>query len=178
MEPLQGQMHLGSEPLANIRHVCALFDGPEAAYSALLPFVAEGIAVGNRIVYLTEKPETFNDRLSPHIASATVARDQLEIRPWAQTYLAEGRFIGSRMLSYIRDALRESSDLGYPFTRLIGEMEWAQDGVSGVEELTVYETGVEAVLGRIPSMVLCAYDVRRHSASRVAAVLAAHKAAF
>ena len=52
------------------------------------------------------------------------------------------------MLIYIRESLRESVSLGYSGTRLIGDMEWAQDDVPGVGELVAYESDVDALLWR------------------------------
>ena len=172
-------VHLGSELLVDARHICALFEGPEAAYSVLALFVQEGLAAGERIVYLTERPDTLPDRLGMRTdAARAMSSGQLEIRTWADTYLVGGRFVGSRMLAEIRESLRTGSGLGFPATRLIGEMEWAQEGVAGVEELATYESGIDVILGRPPHTVVCAYDVRHHTASRIAEVLAAHRAAF
>src|SRR5439155_13027279 len=84
----------------------------------------------------------------------------------------------SRMLAYVRQALREGTNLGYPATRLIGEMEWAQGDVCSLRDLVTYESGIDAILGRPPHTLVCAYDVRRHNASRIAAVLGVHRAAF
>ncbi|TME30266.1 MAG: TetR family transcriptional regulator [Chloroflexi bacterium] len=173
------QIHLGSESLLDAAHICALFDGPDAAYSVLAPFVREGLAAGDRIVYLTETPDTLPDRLGLGTdAAGAVSSGQLDIRAWSETYLVGGRFVGSHMLAEVRESLRRGSPLGYPATRLIGEMEWAQEGVAGVEELATYESGIDAILGRSPHTVVCAYDVRRHTASRIAEVLAAHRAAL
>jgi AcrR family transcriptional regulator len=175
----QRQTHLGAELLAEHRHICALFEGPDAAYSVLGPFVKEGLSLGDRIVYLTESPDALPDRLGLGADAARAADSgQLDVRAWAQTYLAGGTFVGSRMLADVREALREGAEVGYPATRLVGEMEWAQEGVAGVEELATYEAGIDAILGRQPHSVVCAYDVRRHTASRIAAVLAAHRAAL
>src|SRR5438270_13617542 len=121
----QFQVHIGSETLHEHRHVCALFEGPEAAYSVLAPFVAEGLHQGDRVVYLTERPESLPDRLDLGPAGSTATDSgQLNIRGWAQTYLADGNFVGSRMLNDVHRALGEGVGLGYPRTRLVGEMEW------------------------------------------------------
>ena len=97
------QIHLGSESLLDAAHICALFDGPDAAYSVLAPFVQEGLAAGDRIVYLTETPDTLPDRLGLGTdAAGAVSSDQLDIRAWSETYLVGGRFVGSHMLAEVR----------------------------------------------------------------------------
>lgn len=82
------------------------------------------------------------------------------------------------MLAQVRRTLREGSRQGYRATRFIGEMEWAQEGVAGVDQLVHYESGVGAILGRSRDTLLCVYDLRRHSAGRIAEVLAVHRTAF
>jgi AcrR family transcriptional regulator len=82
------------------------------------------------------------------------------------------------MLRFLRSVLREGTAPGDPGTRLIGEMEWAQDELPGVDELAAYESGIDAILGHPPAVVICAYDVGRHSASQIAAVVAAHETVF
>jgi AcrR family transcriptional regulator len=47
-----------------------------------------------------------------------------------------------------------------------------------VEELTAYEAELDTFLGDPSDAIVCAYDVRRHSAGRLASILAAHRAAF
>jgi AcrR family transcriptional regulator len=179
MDQQASQPRLGDEYLGDSRHICALFDGPEAESRALFPFVVDGLQLGDRVVWLSEDREEIYDRLAAAFdVAAPVGSGQLDIRPWSESYLASGRFTASAMLRLIRDAISESAAAGYKQTRLVGEMEWAQDGVPGVEELITYEAGVDVIAGAPPNTVICSYDVRRHSASRIAAVLAAHDAAF
>jgi AcrR family transcriptional regulator len=58
---------------------------------------------------------------------------------------------------------------------LIGDMQWARDDVPGVDGLVAYEAKLDEVLRGRPATVVCAYDVRRHSASRISAIVAAHE---
>jgi AcrR family transcriptional regulator len=81
------------------------------------------------------------------------------------------------MLAYIRHVFREGPSLGFTSTRLIGDMEWALTGAPGADELVDYEAGLDAILARPGAWALCAYDVRRHPADRMAEVVAAHHAA-
>ena len=92
--------------------------------------------------------------------------------------MPNGRFSGSRMLAYIRRSVREGAQLGFSTTRLIGEMQWARDDVPGVDELVAYESELDSIVARPRVSVVCAYDARRHSAIRIAAILAVHPSTF
>ena len=171
-------LKLGGDELGEQRHVCALFEDPDSAATFLWPFIREGLEQGERVVHIVEDRDAHRDRLRVAFEVAgTIESGQLEIRTWDESYLADGRFSGSRMLATLRRLLREGSEKGYPATRLIGDMGWVQDDVAGVDGLATYEAGVDGVLGRSDAAV-CAYDIQRLSARRVAAIQAAHRAVF
>jgi AcrR family transcriptional regulator len=172
-------MHLGDAELGRLRHVCGLFEGPEEADRVLLPFILEGLVRGERVIHLVEDPKANLERLASRTdVSAAVASGQLDVRRWDETYLSNGAFSGARMLAYIRRTLRESAWLDFSATRVIGDMAWARAGVPGVDGLAAYESAIEAIVTRPRTMVVCAYDVGRHSASTIAAILSAHQAAL
>jgi AcrR family transcriptional regulator len=172
-------VRLGGAELDGQRHVCGLFEGPEAAAEVLLPFVVDSLERGDRVIHIVEDREAYLRGLARRTDPSTaVESGQLDVRTWDTSYLAAGRFDGSRMLTTIRRSLREGQSLGFSATRLLGEMEWAQDGVPGVDELIDYENGLDALVARPQVTLVCAYDVRRHSASRITQILGAHQAAL
>jgi AcrR family transcriptional regulator len=172
-------VRVGGADLGRHRHVCGLFEGPEAAAEVLLPFVVDSLARGDRVIHIVEDREAYLQGLALRTdASAAVESGQLDVRTWDMSYLSTGRFNGSRMLTFIRRSLREGWSLGFHATRLLGEMEWAQGDVPGVEELIDYEIGLNALVARPDVTLVCAYDVRRHSASRITQILGAHQAAL
>jgi AcrR family transcriptional regulator len=171
-------LQLGGDQLDGSSHVCALFEGPDEASDVLRDFIAEGIAQGERVVHIVEVPNLAIDRArrDRRLAGA-VDSGQLTFRGWSETYLVDGRFRTDQMIGLVRELLEEGATLGYPATRAIGEMEWALDAVPGVADLIAYEQAVGAVIAA-PNAVVCAYDMQRHSASRITAVVATHEAVF
>jgi AcrR family transcriptional regulator len=175
---------LGAEELGDSHHVCALFQGLDETRAHTIPFVVDGLRTGERVVYLTEDPAAVRLAIATTVhdtnvdVAAAERTGRLDIRPWTASYLAAPRFTAARMLPLLRSALRGGTARDDAGTRLVGEMEWAQDRLPGVEELAAYESGIDAILGHPPALVVCAYDVSRHSASRIAAVVAAHETVF
>jgi AcrR family transcriptional regulator len=177
MSKRSGALRLAGEDLAGDRHICGLFDGPDEAAAIVWPFILEGLEQGDRVIHVVEDPDAYRARLPAGVdVTAAMLSGQLDLRAWSQSYLADGRFNCSRMLGYIRRSLREGLALGYPATRLVGDMAWAADDVPGADELVAYESGVDGILGRARDAIVCAYDVRRHSATRIAAILSQHQA--
>jgi AcrR family transcriptional regulator len=179
MQDRSRTLRLGGQDLAPSRHVCGLFEGPDAALDVVAPFVLEGLAQAERIFCLVQAPDAFRGRLAGKRGLASVVDAQrVEVRTWSDSYLPDGRFSATRTLAYLRVSLRDGSAHDYRGTRLIGEMAWGQDDVPDVDELIAYESGVDAILGRPRDAILCVYDVRSHSASRIAAIQAVHEAVF
>jgi AcrR family transcriptional regulator len=145
----------------------------------LLPFATDGLRRGDRVIHIVEDRAAYLRRLERRAdISGALESGQLDVRTWDTSYIADGRFSAPGMLAFIRRTLREGRPVGSSAIRLIGDMEWAQDGVPGVEDLVAYESGVDALVARPDTWVVCAYDVRRHSASRITQILGAHQAAF
>ena len=170
-------LRLGDEALNGARHICALFDGPDIARAVLMPFLLDGLLNGERLVYLTGEPDAVRAAFGAAAAAAAVS-GSIEIRPWSDSYLSEPRFGAVRMLGFLRKLLRAGSTRGRDPARLVGEMEWAREDLPGVDELVTYEAGVDAIVDHSPNVVICAYDVRRHNASQIAAVAGVHHAVF
>lgn len=181
---LDDSARLGSEDLGESNHVCALFQGPDEARAHVISMAIAALNAGRRVIYLTEDPSVVRAAITTAVQGLNVdvaaeeRSGRLDVRPWTASYLATPRFSAARMLGFVRSLLREEGARSDAGTRLIGEMEWAQDGVPGVDELVAYESGIDAILGHRPTLVICAYDVRRHTASQIAAVVAAHDTVF
>jgi AcrR family transcriptional regulator len=170
-------VRLADATLGRRRHVCGLFDGTEEATTALLPFVVEGLRAGARVVHLVETPAPYLARLGAELdVDQAVSSGQFVVSTWAESYTAGGAFKASRMLAYVRRLLRESRALGFPSTRLIGDMGWAAPELPGVHELVDYETALGTILARPAVSVVCSYDVRRAEAGELPTILAAHDA--
>jgi AcrR family transcriptional regulator len=173
------EVRIGESALGRHRHVCALFDGPDDAAVVLVPFVVDGLRVGERVVHIVEAREPYLARLARAIdVPSAVESGQLDVRTWDEAYLAGGSFSASRMLAYIRRVMREAPGLAFPATRLIGDMGWAATGAPGTEELIAYETGLNRILARPNVAVICAFDTHELDADLVAGLLAAHDAAL
>jgi AcrR family transcriptional regulator len=173
-------VRLAAQDLGDHRHVCALVDGPDDAYALLMPFIADGLEQGNHALHLVD-PERRDAHLVRIAESgvdvpAVVASGQLDVRTWTDSYLAGGRFDRPAQIALLRRAFSEGRSLGYPLTRVIGMMEWALEDVT-TASLLRYENGINDVLRNLPDIVVCTYDLRRHSARTIAEVLGAHPAA-
>jgi AcrR family transcriptional regulator len=180
MRTIQRTIRLVGEDLTDQRHVCALVDGPGEAFDLLLPFVADGLAQGDRVFHVLDPRgrEAFIERLgrSGIDVSAVIASHQLEVKTWDDAYMRGGRFDRSAQLAYLRRILAEGPELGYPVTRYIGSTEWAVDSDT-VNDLMAYEARVDDLARRRSDVLVCTYDLNHHSPRTIADVLGVHSVA-
>jgi hypothetical protein len=83
-------------------------------------------------------------------------------------------FVVERMYALLKETIQNAERGPYGRVRAYGDMEWALQGLSGSDELMMYEARVNLLIPRYDCTLLCAYDVNRFSGRAVADVLATH----
>ena len=159
-------------------HVCAFFHSREDEYEVMLPFIKEGIDVGDRAVYILDKNERTERlrRLADTGVNTTGVeeRGQLEVRAWENAYLAAGRFDQHGMITLIEDVAKAGADRGTGITRLWANMDWAVGHFPGVHDIVEYESRLNWLLPHYDIATVCVYDLNKFSASIVMDVLRTH----
>jgi DcmR-like sensory protein len=160
-------------------HACAFFHTREEYYDVLLPFITEGLLAGEKAFHVLDQQDHAEhlNRLERQGISVSQAKrtGQLEVRPWEEAYLKPGHFSQDAMLELIEGVLKDGRSQGYPMTRLVANMEWAcKKDVPGVKDIVKYETRLNHVLPRYDDIVVCTYDLSKHSASVVMDIMRTH----
>jgi len=159
----QREVRLAGVPLGKARHICALFHDRDEWFEVLLPFVREGLQVGDKAFHIIDGRRRVEHRdwlKQSGIDVEEVERKGqlevtgwLEVKSWGDAYLLGGRFDQQAMLSFLEDALKKGKAQGYRLTRLIAEMEWALEDLPGVGDLLEYETRLNYILPRYDDAV-------------------------
>ena len=182
MQAAPQAIRLAGQVLGDHRHVCALFEGPDEADVVLLPFIAQGLMAGERGIQIVDSAVRAEhlDRLGQEgiDVAGLIASGQLAAPTWDESYLQGGRFDVTEMTEYVLKTLALGRELGYPLSRLIGYMGWALTDRPGVSGLIAYEARVDELLERFQDVVVCVYDLTRHSARTIAEVLSLHSIAL
>lgn len=158
-------------------HVCAFFHSKEQEEAILLPFMAEGIAAGDKCINIIEKSKR-PSRLAALVSAGidvvvAEARGQLEILSWEDAHLAGGHFDQRAMLDRLEQA-SERDRKTYPRTRLWSNQEWALLDVPGVKDLVEYEARFNYVWPKHNNVVVCVYDARLFRLTALTQILRAH----
>jgi len=171
---LTGSM-LGARP-----HICAFFNNDDE-YRALLPFIKEGLAIGEKAVHTMDPSR--RDHHTQRLKSAGIDVDslcrnsQLELRDWYNTHLRTGRFVASDTLELFQQLVRDARRDGFPLVRFVTEMEWFLKTEMNADELLEYEARANDVWMRPDGPihpVICTYDLNRFTADIVADAMRTH----
>lgn len=150
------------------RHICAFFNSAEEERRVLTPFIKQGLSNGEKSLHIVapEQRDAYLTRMraSDIPVEASVASGQLEVVPWDEAHVRNGRFDQHAMLAWADEVLTKST-AAYPGARVVAHMEWALLDLPGVEDLLEYETRVNHLMRKHDAPVICAYDASRFSAS-------------
>jgi hypothetical protein len=157
------EVRLAGVTLGRARHVCALFHDRHAWYETLLPFIREGLKLGDRALHIIDGKRRAEhlDELKRGGIDVEVAQRRgelevtgwLDIKGWDEAYLRGGRFDPRAMLTFLEAALKRGKADGFRLTRLIAEMEWALLDRPGVGDLLEYEARLNYVLPKYDDAV-------------------------
>jgi hypothetical protein len=158
-------------------HICAFFESREEQYDCLLPYLAEGIAEGDRVISVVDGAQ-----LSDHfdrMRSAGIPVEpallcgSLRVMASEDTYTVDGSFGAKRMFEMLRIALTDARRDGWR-VRTAGFMDWSYRGYAGTDELVEYEARVNLLLPTFQCTCLCVYDLERLNGRTLMEVLATH----
>jgi hypothetical protein len=100
-----------------------------------------------------------------------LARQQLDVRTPAETYLREGEFSTDRMLEFWDQTIGEALSDEFGLVRGVGEMTWAS---RALPDVVGYEARLNRFLPRYPQIFLCMYEVARFSGDVLVDILKVH----
>ena len=158
-------------------HVCAFYPSMAQRDEILIPYLSEGLEVGDKCVAVVDSsgPESVLAALGAEVDLAPcLSRHQLDVQRSEETYLRGGGFSTEAMLDFWDGTIGGAMAGGFGFARAVGEMTWALRQLPGVEELVGYESRLNKFLPRYPQVILCLYALDSFSGEVLVDVLKTH----
>jgi hypothetical protein len=178
---MKGPVRLAGTNLGDRAHICAFFNSREEAYRVLLPFVKEGLDAGEKAVHTVDPRQREEHRHRLALAGIDVAgierNDQLELRDWTNTHLANGKFDPQKTLALFEEVVSGAKESGFPLVRFVTQMEWALETDLDLNDLLEYEARANDVWLRQTgpvNPVICTYDLKRFRGDIVVDVMRTH----
>ncbi len=176
--------HLARD-LGNLRHgdhLCLPYDDTDEETSAVVPFIAEGLARGERCVYITDthRREDLLSALSDAGVNASRALDRgaLFVRTPQEVYFRSGKFDPDDTLALADELLAGALADGFIGLRGSGELSAVRDRGVSWADLFSYEIRFNERFARRPIAALCRYHRPAAPPGRIADALRAHPTAI
>jgi hypothetical protein len=160
-------------------HVCTLFLSPEEQLVAAVEYIREGLAQGERCLYVC--CDRGQDELRAALRHAGIAVDAEQARGALilltkhEGHLQGGTFDPDRMIALLQRALKDALKAGYAGLRAGGDMSWLLDEAPGSEKLAEYEARLNHFFESNRAIGLCMYNVQRMPPAILDHCLATHK---
>jgi hypothetical protein len=159
-------------------HMCLVFTKEEERVDSLLKFLLSGLQAGERTACFSEKltEETLREYLAKNNISYDERKTQKAIilAGTSEVYFQGGVFDPDRMLNTLTAYYDEAVQLGFPASRVIGEMIPEVQHVPGGERLLEYESRVSILLRDHPVTSVCQYDANLFDGATIMEVLKVH----
>jgi hypothetical protein len=152
----------GSQMAAPGDHLAYLWES-EQEFMGAIGFIAAGAAEGEACVLLGH--DEVNDRLE--IAARRAGIDIAALRREGRLNFVSGRNSADALLGLVGEQIGLAVDRGAPLVRILGNLGWGQPGWPDDLDLLRLEALTTDAVGRLPVIMMCAYDVRHATGTRL-----------
>lgn len=148
-------------------HAALFYQTKAEQLEIVIPFIAIGLERNERCMYIAEDNTTSDicrklQEFGVDVAEAR-KKDALKVVTKHETYLRHGVFQPDKMTDELCDAVDDAVDSGFAGLRAAGELSWALDLPSALEQMVAYEEALEEHFYS-KFAALCQYDESRYPA--------------
>ncbi len=175
---LQVSLGFTEEKIPPGGHICQIYSDDEEGVDSLLKFLLSGLQTGERAACFSEKVD--EEILREYFAHYGISYNEykqnkgITLSGANSVYFKDDIFDPDRMLDVLASYYQESLDLGFPASRLIGEMSPKIEKVSGGDRLLEYESRVSMLLKDHPVTTVCQYNANLFDGATIMDVLKVH----
>ncbi len=162
-------------------HLCLFYDDPAEQAPALVPFLKQGLDLGERVIYVADDSTT--DDVRGWLESSGIDIQRQEERGalclWTrEQWLRPGDRDFDVKAVQFRQLAREADDSGFSGVRFGIEMTWALDAEFDADRLVQWESTLNSLFDpRANARIICQYSTRRLSSEALQAALRSHPSA-
>ncbi|MDI6644211.1 MAG: MEDS domain-containing protein [Methanobacteriaceae archaeon] len=144
-------------------HICCFYQDEKEHEQLVTSYIKHGLEKGEKVVYILDRHDL--ETVKHYLEKAQVdvdhytQKDQLVFYHSRDTYTRMGCFEPDLMIKDLEKLYKEALEQGYPAVRGSGEMSWILNCPESLENLLVYENGLNHFLEDKQFYALCQYDV-------------------
>jgi hypothetical protein len=142
-------------------HICTLYSSPDEQLTAAIEYIREGLARGERCLYVCGEHDVPSFRAALRGAGIDVktdeARGALLLLTKHDGHLKGGCFDPAAMIRMLETAVTDALDAGFNGLCAAGDMTWLLDEAPGSEKLAEYEAALNHFYRSNRALGLCLY---------------------
>ena len=157
-------------------HVCWGHGGTTPWPEAVLPYLAEGAARGERLLYVADRPvpSLHDDLAALPGRDAMLASGQLQVAPLANADGDTATLGPAAQIAWLRSESSAAGSEGFTGLRLAAEITAMATTPEDAHRCMGYELAVDALVAAAPVTVMCGYDIDRIGAEAARAIAFVH----
>ena len=162
-------------------HFCQFYRTQQDMLDILVPYFKAGLENNEYCMWVTSEPLHVEEaaaalRQTMPDFERYAAKGSIEIIPYSEWYMKDGRFDQARVLDGWIDRLNQALTNGYDGLRLTGNTFWLES--SQWQDFKAYENVVNNVIGNYRMIAACTYSLDKCGASEVIDVVQNHQFAL
>ena len=170
---------IGSVPWGT--HFCQFYRTKQDLIDILVPYFKAGLENNEFCMWITSEPLLVAEAKKAMTSAVPgfrqyLRKGQIEIIPYDEWYLLEGKFDDDRVLKGWVDKLEQALAKGYSGLRLTGNTFWLER--NHWQAFTEYEAKVNDVIRRYPMLAICTYCLDKCDGNAVINVVKNHQFAL
>ncbi|MCW4025509.1 MAG: MEDS domain-containing protein [Candidatus Bathyarchaeota archaeon] len=160
-------------------HMCQFFKSQQDLLDVVVPYFVDGLKNNELCVWVTSEfltAQTANKAMQQAIPNYQdyVTKGQIEIIPYTDWYLKEGKFELQRVLHAWVEKHNKAIVAGYAGLRATGNPFWLSNKKDW-KDFTAYETEINKVISNYKMLVLCTYSIDKCQADEIIDVVTNHE---
>lgn len=159
-------------------HICQIFSDDDDRNESLLKFLLSGFKEGERVACFSEKADetVIGSFLKDNGLSLDdlLQKEAFALAGTSDEYFKENTFDPDRMLDSLSLFHKQSSEMGFTGSRVIGEMTPEVQQIAGGERLLEYEARISLLLREHPITAVCQYDAHSFDGAVIMDILKVH----
>jgi nitrogen-specific signal transduction histidine kinase len=160
-------------------HMCQFYKTKQDLIDVLVPYFIDGLKSNEFCVWVTSDFLTKEDateamqKALPNF-STYLKKGQIEIFPYTEWYLKEGKFELQRVLDAWVEKHDKALAAGYAGTRVTGNPFWI-DNKKDWDDFAAYEAEINKVIDKYKLLVLCTYSLDKCHSDEIIDVVTNHE---
>jgi PAS domain S-box-containing protein len=162
-------------------HLCSFYQTKQDLLNMIIPYFKAGLESNEFCVWVVSDP--LNEQKAMEVAQSAIpnfayylASGQMEIVPYTKWYYRNGELYLSNLISEWTQITEKAISRGFDGLRGAGYCAWVEQ--KDWESFIEYEAAVNNMIGQLPAILLCYFDLLRSKGSDVIDVVNSHQFAL